>query len=50
MEQFDSLYNQTANGFVNFEIARERWMNGYYEGGAINPFSMRKVNTVEYPI
>ena len=43
MEQFNSLYNQTANGFTNFEIAQERWMNGYYEGWAINPFSMRRV-------
>ena len=45
MEQFNSLYNQTANGFTDFAIAQKRWEDGYYEGYAINPFSMRRVQT-----
>ena len=47
MEQFNSLNNEVANGFTNFETARERWMNGFYEGYAINPFSMRRVKIIE---
>lgn len=47
MERFNSIENETANGFINFEMARERWLNGYYEGYAINPFSMYRVKIIE---
>lgn len=49
MNQFNSLNNAIANGFTDFRIARKYWIRGYYNGYAINPFSMRRVKIIQNP-